>query len=83
VITRALGNKLNVEIDLNSLEILPNDHILICTDGLSSMMDDPAILKILQEGEENLETISKKLIQLANEKGGLDNITVVLLKFAQ
>lgn len=83
VITRALGNKLNVEIDLNSLEILPNDYILLCTDGLSSMMDDPTIMKTLQVGDRNLEKSCKNLILLANEKGGLDNITVVLLKFSQ
>jgi len=83
VITRALGNKLNVEIDLNSIEIFPNDNILLCTDGLSSMIDDTSILKILEEKNDKPEKTCKNLIQMANEKGGLDNITVVLLKFAQ
>jgi len=81
VITRALGNKLHVDIDLNTIDIEIGDLVLLCTDGLSSMIPDPDILQIIQSSEGQLEKACKNLVNTANEKGGLDNITVVLLKF--
>jgi len=83
VITRALGNKLNVEIDLNTMEINPDDYILLCTDGLSSMIDDNIILQTILSSQGNPDKACKSLINTANEKGGLDNITVILLKFSR
>ncbi len=80
VITRALGNKLNVEIDLTSREIQPGDYLLLCTDGLTSMLTDQEILQTMQTSEFNLEKCCKALVAAANEKGGLDNITVIILK---
>jgi len=80
VITRALGNKLNVDIDLNTIQMQTGDLILLCTDGLSTMLDDPEILKILTGAEGKTDRACKNLIQAANDKGGLDNITVILLK---
>ena len=82
VITRALGNKLNVDIDLTSLEVSPDDYILLCTDGLTGMLDDNEIFQTIKNSIGNLEKACKDLIHAANEKGGLDNITVVLLKFS-
>jgi hypothetical protein len=80
VITRALGNKLNVDIDLNTIQMQTGDLILLCTDGLSTMLDDSEILKILIDAEGKTDRACKSLIQTANDKGGLDNITVILLK---
>jgi len=80
VITRALGNKINVDIDLNTIQMQTDDLILLCTDGLSTMLDDSEILKILTDAEGKTDRACKSLIQTANDKGGLDNITVILLK---
>jgi protein phosphatase len=81
VITRALGNKLHVDIDLSTIDIEIGDYVLLCTDGLCTMVADSDILQIIQNAQEQLEKACKNLVNAANEKGGLDNITVVLLKF--
>jgi len=81
VITRALGNKLNVEIDYNEMKMQSGDYLLLCTDGLSGMLEDEEILRVTNQASGDLQKACKDLIQGANEKGGLDNITVILLKF--
>ncbi|OQB20983.1 MAG: Serine/threonine phosphatase stp [candidate division BRC1 bacterium ADurb.Bin183] len=83
VITRALGNKLNVDIDLASLKMQNGDYIIVCTDGLTSMLDDSEVLKTIKDVDGRLDKACKNLIKAANEKGGLDNITVILLKFKE
>ena len=83
VITRALGNKLNVDIDLASLKMQNGDYIIVCTDGLTSMLDDSEVLKTIKDVDGRLDKACKNLIKAANEKGGLDNIIVILLKFKE
>lgn len=82
VITRALGNKLNVEIDMSTLEVMPDDYVMLCTDGLTGMLKDGEILEIILNAGGNVQRACKTLIDKANDKGGLDNITVILLKFS-
>jgi len=81
VITRALGNKLHVDIDLSTIDIEIGDYVLLCTDGLCTMVADADMLQIILNAQGQLEKACKNLVNAANEKGGLDNITVVLLKF--
>jgi serine/threonine protein phosphatase PrpC len=81
VITRALGNRNSVEIDVNTVEVAPGDWLLLCTDGLSGMVKDEEIKEIVCSVEGNLELACSTLIQKANEYGGLDNITLILIKF--
>jgi len=57
--------------------ILPEDIILICSDGLTNMLSDEEILSIIYQ-EHDLEFTCYKLVQAANEKGGIDNISVIL-----
>lgn len=83
VITRALGNKLNVEIDISSREMEPGEMLLLCTDGLSGSLEDGEILKIINENNDKIDKACRNLIAEANNKGGLDNITVILLKFQE
>jgi protein phosphatase len=80
VIVRALGMKETVQVDINRLDPKPGDHYLLCSDGLSGMVDDPNMLEIVT-GAPNLEAASEQLIAAANAAGGADNITVILIHF--
>lgn len=78
VVTRALGSDKEVLVDLQELEVEPGDLYLICSDGLTTMLDDTEILRIVMSGGSLDETCSR-LISEANARGGLDNVTVILI----
>jgi len=79
IILRALGPRNSVTPDVTTVSFQANDKILICSDGLTGMISDRQIAQILKHTEQHtLETTAKCLIQLANELGGTDNITVVI-----
>jgi PPM family protein phosphatase len=78
IVTRALGVDSEVEVDLMTVDVAEGDRILICSDGLSSMIDADAIGAILTE-EQDPQAASERLIDAANEAGGEDNITVVIV----
>lgn len=80
VITRALGIDLEVEYDIFSIPISEGSRLLLCTDGLNAMVVDDEIAKILSK-KIDLEKVCQQLIDKANEYGGEDNITVVLVEF--
>jgi len=81
VITRALGIKPSIKIDIISENILPEDLYLICTDGLTGPVNDELIKKILIDKKyDSLNDKNEKLIATANTNGGPDNITVALAK---
>ena len=75
VITRALGVDPDVRIDYSQEQLNENDIVLLCTDGLTNYVDDETILEICKT--EDKYKIADKLVELANENGGGDNITVV------
>lgn len=77
VITRCLGMQANVEPDTLELVLQPGDKVLMCSDGLSNMVSDKQMEEMLNEN--TAEEACQKLVDLANENGGTDNITVVLL----
>jgi len=77
VITRALGTEPDVEIDTFTVEGRPGDLYLLCSDGLSSMVDDAGILEVLEGRRGSLDTAARELVRAANRSGGEDNITVV------
>lgn len=79
IITRALGCFNEVEADIHTVELQEKDVILICTDGLTNMLNEDEIMNILTETKEPEQTCTK-LIEIANEKGGEDNITVLVFK---
>ena len=79
IITRALGIELDVEVDTWSYPARAGDVVLLCSDGLTSMIDEDRIAEILGS-EPGLERASERLISAANEAGGRDNITVVLFR---
>ncbi len=79
VITRALGMQDQVMVDLQTDEPQPGDLYLLCSDGLSGMIEDGEILEILLSAGDVVDGC-RKLIQRANERGGEDNITAVLVR---
>jgi serine/threonine protein phosphatase PrpC len=80
VITRALGTDPDVDVDSFSIEARPGDVFLICSDGLTSMIDDETILGIVELRKDDLNAAAKELIGAANRSGGEDNITVVFFE---
>lgn len=82
VITRAIGTDPSVEPDLFEYDYLPGDTLLLCSDGLSGMVDDEKIIEILGSNESAKEAVSA-LIKTANENGGQDNITAICIHFTQ
>jgi protein phosphatase len=83
VITKAVGAKESIEIDVVEHKLTSGDVILICSDGLHSMINDDAIRSVLAEHVASLEAAAGKLIDVANEAGGRDNVSVVLLRYRE
>lgn len=79
VITRALGNRTELEIDTRVEEIRPNDTFLLCSDGLSGMLEDHTIEAVLRTYPDSIRSAANTLVARANESGGHDNICVVLV----
>lgn len=79
IITRALGIDDEVDPELTILALQQNDMVLLCTDGLTEMVDDGAIRKIMAASDP--PEVAKELVKAANERGGVDNITVVVVRF--
>ena len=78
IITRAMGIAEEIDIDFDFVEINEGDAILICTDGLSGQVEKEKLLEIYNNSE--FDEIADKYIQAANDNGGVDNITVVVMK---
>ena len=83
VITRALGTDPDVDVDSFSVEGKPGDLFLLCSDGLTSMVGDEAILDVTERRRDDLDATAKELVGAANRSGGEDNITVVLFEIAE
>ena len=79
LVTRAMGVENEVLLEVNELPVEVGDIYLMCTDGLSDMIDDPAIARILQT-HSPLTQMADELVSLANRNGGRDNITVLLMQ---
>jgi protein phosphatase len=82
VITRALGTDPDVDVDTFSVETKPGDLFLLCSDGLTSMVDDETILREVKRNRNDLAKAAKALVRAANKGGGEDNITVVFFEIA-
>ena len=79
IITRAVGVSAQVDTDLFALKLKSGDQILMCSDGLSNMVDELEIEYIIRS-EDGVESRAKALVDAANRSGGLDNISVVLVE---
>jgi len=79
IITRAIGAAPSVDIDFFEVELNTGDIILMCTDGLTNMVDDDEILRIVKTSVD-VPDIAENLIKMANHNGGKDNIGVVIVE---
>ena len=80
VITRALGGALQVTPDASEIDARPGDVFLLCSDGLTGMVPESVIQRIVTANIGDLEKACQQLIDAANERGGLDNVTAVLVE---
>ena len=80
VITRALGTDPDVDVDTFSIQTQPGDLFMLCSDGLTSMVEDEVILRTVEKHRDDLQAAAKALIRAANKGGGEDNITVVFFE---
>jgi serine/threonine protein phosphatase PrpC len=80
LVTRALGIDASVEPEIHEYETQPGDIFLLCSDGLSDMVEDGDIGLTLQTLGANLNLAAQQLVQMANDNGGRDNISVILVR---
>jgi protein phosphatase len=80
VVTRALGSKEDVVVDVAEQELKAGDFLLLCSDGLNTMLDDEKIVRLVVDNTDDVEAAAKALIAGANQNGGEDNVTVILIK---
>ena len=77
-VTRALGVEPNVDVELQEAAVQKGDVYVLCSDGLSDMVEDDDIHLTISTFSANLDTVAKQLIQLANDNGGRDNVSAVM-----
>ena len=82
VITRVLGTDPDVDVDTFSVDTMAGDLFLLCSDGLTSMVDDETILRLVERNRDDLNAAAKALVRAANKGGGEDNITVIFFEIA-
>jgi serine/threonine protein phosphatase PrpC len=77
-VTRALGVEPTVEVEVHEFEVLPDDVYLLCSDGLSDMVEDEDIHLTISTFNASLDVVGEQLVKLANDHGGRDNVSVQL-----
>ena len=77
-VTRALGVEATVEVEVHEYEVLPDDIYLLCSDGLPDMVEDDDIHLTISTFNASLEVVGQQLVDLANDHGGRDNVSVML-----
>ena len=80
LVTRAVGIDPEVETEIHTYDVAPGDIYLLCSDGLSDMVTDNDIQSTLEAMQSNLPLAAKQLVQQANDNGGRDNISVILVR---
>jgi len=80
LVTRAIGIDESVEVDLREDQTRTGDIFLLCSDGVSDMIDDQRIRTIIRDNDDDLERIANELILASNRAGGNDNISVILAR---
>jgi len=83
VITRALGVRKDVEVDYRLVKVRPGEKFLLCSDGLCGYADDEEIFDVVKRAEGDIEKIADLLVKSANERGGMDNVTVIVLEIVE
>ena len=80
LVTRALGVEPEINVDTSEHDVLPGDIYLLCSDGLNDMVDDADIELAVSELQANLPLAANQLVQMANDNGGHDNVSVLIAK---
>lgn len=83
VVTRALGGRADLVVDIQSRRMAAGDLLLLCSDGLTTMLSDDDIARVLEDAGGDVARAAAALVGEANDRGGEDNITVVLLRFGE
>jgi protein phosphatase len=83
VITKAVGARDSIDLEVLEETLQPGDLVLLCSDGLHGMVNDQEIARLILSGQGSLEDLSQSLVDAANEAGGRDNVTVVLLRYSE
>ena len=82
VVTNVLGgNETGCHVEMHKLDLEAGDVLLLCSDGLTEMVPDDRIATILQEEQDHAQRACERLVAEANERGGKDNITVIVARF--
>lgn len=81
MLKRSLGMKPDVEVDVSQTDLVAGDVLMLCSDGLTGMVTDEDVCAMMLQ-EKDSEAIAAELVEAANMRGGLDNITVVLIRVA-
>lgn len=83
LVTRAVGIDPQLEPELNDYPVEVGDIYLMCSDGLNDMVDDEDIALVLATLKNNLPLAAQQLVQMANDNGGRDNVSVILIQVKQ
>jgi protein phosphatase len=81
VLLRALGREPEVEVDLTEIPVQPGDYLLLCSDGLTRMVPEVTVARTIRELRDP-QLICDALVQAANQNGGADNVTVIVIEVA-
>jgi protein phosphatase len=82
LLMRALGAEEKVDVDLDEIFLMPGDTIVMCSDGLSNMVPDDGIAQIVGEAD-TPQHAAERLVEVANDNGGMDNITVIVVRVTE
>jgi protein phosphatase len=80
VITRSVGFEADVNVDVYEMEVRAGDMFMICSDGLSGLVEDPEILSLIEKNEHDPQQMVERLIAAANSNGGDDNISTIVVE---
>ncbi len=81
VLTQAVGGQATPVPKIHQIKLHPKDILLLCSDGLTDMLSDEEIESVIQKYRDNLPVTADNLIHEANDKGGIDNISVILVEY--
>ncbi|HHT9114317.1 MAG: serine/threonine-protein phosphatase [Planctomycetes bacterium] len=81
VLTQAVGGQATPVPEIKQVKLHPKDILLLCSDGLTDMLSDKEIESVIQKYRDNLPVTADNLIHEANDKGGIDNISVILIEY--
>lgn len=82
IIVRAMGAEENVNVDMDEVLLMAGDHVVLCSDGLTKMVNDAGIVQIVEESP-TPQGAADRLVQAANDAGGEDNVTVIVVRVQQ